>query len=71
MLSYVELNLITNEYGIYFDAGKRYTDSVCTRDISYTGILGLNTIYPKEMLQSLKVTRIVAFRLGYKISIKE
>ena len=39
-----ELNLITNDYGTYFAAGRRYTDRVYTRDISFAGILGLNAI---------------------------
>ena len=49
-LNDVELNLITNDYGTYFAAGRRYIDRVYTRDISYAGILGLNALYPKEMM---------------------
>ncbi|MCX6327356.1 MAG: hypothetical protein NT144_12010 [Bacteroidia bacterium] len=70
-LNDVEQNMISNNYGTYFAAGRRYTDRVYTRDISFAGILGLNALYPQEMLQSLKVTRIVASRLGYKVSSKE
>jgi hypothetical protein len=67
----VELNLITNDYGTYFAAGRRYTDRVYTRDISFAGILGLNALYPKEMMTSLRVTRIVASKMGYKVATEE
>jgi hypothetical protein len=70
-LNDVELNLITNEYGTYFAAGRRYTDRVYTRDISYAGILGLNALYPKEMMTSLRVTRNVVSKMGYKVSTEE
>ena len=67
----VELNLISNDYGTYFAAGRRYTDRVYTRDIAFAGILGLNAIYPKEMLNSLQVTRDVVSKMGYKVSREE
>lgn len=67
----VELNLITNDYGTYFAAGRRYTDRVYTRDISFAGILGLNALYPNEMMKSLRVTRDVVSKLGYKVSREE
>ena len=70
-LNDVELNLITNDYGTYFAAGRRYTDRVYTRDISYAGILGLNALYPKEMMTSLRVTRNVVSKMGYKVSSEE
>lgn len=64
----IEQNKITNSSGSYFAAGRRYTDRVYTRDIAFAGILGLNVIYPNEMLQSLKVTRNVAEKMGYNVS---
>lgn len=67
----VELNLIKNDYGTYFAAGRRYTDRVYVRDISFAGILGLNAIYPQEMMKSLRVTREVVAKMGYKVSTKE
>ena len=70
-LNDVELNLITNDYGTYFAAGRRYTDRVYTRDISFAGILGLNALYPKEMMTSLRVTRNVVSKMGYKVSAEE
>ena len=69
-LNDVELNLITNDYGTYFAAGRRYTDRVYTRDISYAVILGLNALCPKEMMISLRVTRNVVSKMGYKVSIE-
>jgi len=66
-----ELNITTNAYGTYFAAGRRYTDRVYTRDISYSGILGLNALYPKEMFRSLQVTREVVTKMGYKVSTGE
>lgn len=70
-LNDVERNLITNDYGTYFAAGRRYTDRVYTRDISYAGILGLNAMYPREMMKSLMVTRDVISKMGYKVSTEE
>ena len=70
-LNDVELNLITNDYGTYFAAGRRYTDRVYTRDISFAGILGLNAVYPKEMMNSLRVTRNVVSKMGYKVAKEE
>lgn len=67
-LNDIEKNEVTNSYGSYFAAGRRYTDRVYTRDIAFAGILGLNVIFPKEMLQSLKVTREVIALQGYKVS---
>lgn len=67
-LNDIEQNKVTNASGSYFSAGRRYTDRVYTRDIAFAGILGLNVIYPKEMFQSLKVTRDVVARMGYNVS---
>ena len=65
----VERNQVTNEAGtVYFGAGSRYGDRVYTRDISIAGVLGVNRLYPHEMLCSLKVTREVRRALGYQVS---
>jgi len=64
----VEQNIITNDYGTYFAAGRRYTDRVYVRDIALSGILGLNDVFPEEMKQSLMVTRKVVELQGYKVS---
>jgi hypothetical protein len=67
-LNDVEQNIVTNQYGTYFAAGRRYTDRVYTRDIAVSGILGLNYIYPGKMKRSLMITREVRSKLGYKVS---
>lgn len=67
-LNDIEQNLVTNDYGTYFAAGRRYTERVYTRDIAFAGILGLNAIYPEEMKRSLEITREVRSALGYKVS---
>ncbi|MFC2080018.1 hypothetical protein ACFLRQ_00940 [Bacteroidota bacterium] len=67
-LNDIEQNLVTNDYGTYFAAGRRYTERVYTRDIALAGILGLNAIYPEEMKKSLEITREVRSALGYKVS---
>ena len=65
----LERNQVTHASGmVYFGAGTRYGDRVYTRDISIAGVLGVNRFFPKEMLSSLKLTREIRKRLGYKIS---
>lgn len=63
-----EQNIVTNNYGTYFAAGRRYTDRVYTRDIAIAGILGLNYYYPELVLNSLKISREVRKELGWKTS---
>lgn len=67
----VEMNIVQNSYGSYFAAGRRYTDRVYTRDISFAGVLGLNDLYPKEMLKSIRITRELVSRMKYKVSTEE
>lgn len=65
-----EQNIVTNHYGTYFAAGRRYTDRIYTRDIAIAGILGLNYYYPDLMLNSLKISREVRKKLGWKTTPK-
>lgn len=67
-LNDIEQNMVKNEVGTYFAAGRRYTDKVYTRDIAFAGILALNTIFPEEMKKSLMITREVRGKLGHKVS---
>ncbi len=68
-LNDMEKNLVTTpENGTYFAAGIRYTTRIYTRDISFSAVLAGNDIYPREMLQSLKMTRKVRLEMGYKVS---
>ena len=55
------------DQGTYFGAGHKFGSRVYTRDISYSGILGANELYPDVMLQSLKVTRDVRLAMGYRV----
>jgi len=64
-LSDVESNIVETEDGKYFGAGKNFGVVVFTRDISYSGVLGLNKLYPEIMKQSLRATRDVRLRLGF------
>lgn len=64
----IEQNIVSNEVGTYFAAGRRYTDRVYTRDIAFAGILGLNAIFPEKMKKSLMITREVRGNLGHKVS---
>ena len=64
----IEKNIVTTDEGTYFGAGTDFGAKIYTRDISFSGILGLNDLYPQIMLDSLKVTRNVHFRLKFKVS---
>jgi hypothetical protein len=66
-LTDVESNIVETEDGKYFGAGKIFGVVVFTRDISYSGVLGLNKLYPEIMKQSLRATRDVRLRLGFKV----
>ena len=63
----VESNIVETEDGKYFGAGAIFGVTVFTRDISYSGILGLNKLYPEIMRLSLKATREVRARLAFKV----
>ncbi len=52
----------------YFGAGAEFGAKVYTRDISYSGILGINRLYPDIMRQSLEYTRKVRREVGFKTS---
>ncbi|WP_194768616.1 MGH1-like glycoside hydrolase domain-containing protein [Tamlana sp. I1] len=66
-LTDIESNIIETKNGRYFGAGKKFGLIIYTRDISYSGILGLNILYPNEMLSSLKVTRETRLNLGFRV----
>ncbi len=67
-LSDIESNIVETPEGKYFGAGKHFGVSVYTRDISFSGILGLNELYPEIMLNSLKMTRKLRLELGFHVS---
>ncbi len=66
-LADIESNIVKTDRGTYFGAGHKFGSRVYTRDISYSGILGANELYPDVMLQSLKVTRDVRLDMGYRV----
>jgi hypothetical protein len=66
-LADVESNIIAIKDGYYFGAGRQFGPRVYTRDISISGILGLNRLYPNIMRSSLEYTRNVHWNLGFKV----
>jgi hypothetical protein len=64
----IESNMVKTGYGEYFGAGNRFGSIVYTRDISYSGILGVNRLYPQHMRKTLEVTRKVRLGLGLKVA---
>ena len=67
-LSAIESNIVQTTDGQYFGAGTDYGVVIFTRDISYAGILGLASLYPQQLLDSLKVSRTVRSRIGFTVS---
>ena len=53
-LSDIEKNVVETPDGCYLGAGKSFGVTVYTRDISYSGILGVNALYPDLMLNSIR-----------------
>ena len=56
-LSDVEKNIVTSAKGTYLGAGTAFGTTVFTRDIAYSGLLGLNRLYPDLIRESLEYTR--------------
>ena len=66
-LSDIEKNIVETDAGKYFGAGKGFGATVYTRDIAYSGILGLNRLYPDLMLDSIRHTREVRAKLMFRV----
>ena len=65
----VETNIVsTDKREKYFGAGRVFGMTVYERDISFSGLLALNKLYPKIMLSSLKYTRDLRLKLGLQVS---
>ncbi len=64
----IESNILETEKGRYFGGGAKFGPKVYTRDISYSGVLGLNEFYPQVMRDSLEVTRKVRWDTGFTVS---
>ncbi len=67
-LSDIETNRIEAEGITYFGAGSQFGPMVYTRDISFSGILALNDLYPDTVLSSIKHTRKLRSELGFRVS---
>jgi len=67
-LAAIENNIVQTTDGKYFGAGNNFGLLIFTRDISFAGLLGLTSLYPQEIFDSLKVSRAVRYRLGFKVS---
>ena len=65
-LNDIEYNIVETDGEEYFGAGAAFKIVIFTRDISYSGVLGLNRLYPDIMNQSLRLTRDVRLRLGFR-----
>lgn len=63
-----EVNIVSTKNGDkYFGAGRTFGMTVFERDISFSGILALNKLYPDIMLSSLKFTRDLRLKLGLQV----
>ncbi len=59
---------IETPYGVIYsagDAGRHFTARVFNRDVGYSGILGLNAVYPDRMLSSMKIIRRIRLEMGW------
>lgn len=59
---------IETPYGTVFGAGNRgkgFFAKLFNRDISFSGVLGLNVLFAKEVMQSLKIIRKVRLEKGW------
>lgn len=64
----IERNIVETADGRYFGAGAAFGVSVFTRDICFSGILGLNALYPDIMLDSIRFTRKLRSELMFRVS---
>jgi len=64
----VESNIRETALGRFFAGGAKFRATVYTRDISYSGILGLNRLYPELMRSSIEVTRRALRACGFRVS---
>ncbi len=60
----IESNIVQDKGTKYFGAGRVFGMTVFTRDICFSGIFGLNELYPDIMLSSLKYTRDLRLKLA-------
>lgn len=63
----VEANISGDDGDFYFIAGKAFQRTVFTRDISLSGLLALNRLYPEIMWASLKLSRQIRLAAGFEV----
>ncbi|GAB5561553.1 MAG: hypothetical protein SynsKO_32000 [Synoicihabitans sp.] len=63
----VQRNIVETDTGRYLGAGSDFGPKVFTRDIAFSGLLGLNALHPELMEASLQYTREVRRRAGFKV----
>ncbi len=68
-LADAEINVVHHNGIEYFGAGAKFGIKVFTRDISYSGVLGLNRTHPEIMRQSLRFTRQLRLGLGFRMPV--
>lgn len=62
----IESNIVVNRY---FGAGREFGPTVFTRDLSLSGVLSLNALYPEIMWQSLRYDRELRDQVGWKVTL--
>ncbi len=66
-LADVMSNHVTVDGKSYLGAGAKFGVKVFTRDIAYSGVLGVNRTHPELMRTSLRFTRDLRLHLGLKV----
>lgn len=64
----IESNIVEKGGKKYFSAGKHFGLTEFTRDLSISGVLALNRLYPEIMISSLEYTREVRLSIGLTVS---
>ena len=67
-LSDVESNILETQGVRYLGAGKGFGHWIFLRDIAFSGVLGLNRVYPDLMRTSLEAARKARHSMGFKVS---
>ena len=63
----VEMNRVDNQVGSYFSTGPHFQNLFFTRDQCYSGVLGLNRLFPERMRHMLESVIWMNDKLGFKV----
>lgn len=66
-LADVEANVVAHEGRRYFGSGRSFGPILYTRDIAYSGVLGLNQLFPELMRDSLMTVVGQRLDLGWRV----